>query len=86
MTTTSNALRVESLDCLVAERLHHGEDVPADERLLAVAKDLPEVGVLEDGGVCRPALVEDAPAVSDEEETRLAAEVVSRAGGSRARP
>ena len=68
---------VERLDRFVAQRLHHREDVAADERLLAVAEDLSEVGVLEDGGVGRAALVEDAPAVSDEEETGLAAEVIA---------
>ena len=66
------------LDRVVAQRLHHREDVPADERLLAVAEDLAEVGVLEDRGVRRPALVEDAPAVSDEEQAGLAAELVAQ--------
>ena len=50
----------------------------ADERLLSVAEDLAEVGVLEYGRVRRAALVEDAPPVSDEEEAGRAPELFTQ--------
>jgi hypothetical protein len=53
--------------------------VTTNEGLLAVSKDLAKVWVLEDRGVGRAALIEDAPAMGDEEQPRLALELVAEA-------
>src|SRR4051794_3845126 len=70
-------LGVEALDRLVTQRLHHGENVTAEERLLTISKDFSEVRVLENRGVSRPTLIEDAAAVSDKQEAGLTAELVT---------
>jgi hypothetical protein len=72
-------VRTELLDRFVLQRLHHREDVTTNEGLLAVSKDLAKVWVLEDRGIRRPALIEDAPAMRDEEQLRLAPELIAEA-------